>query len=90
MPWTLAPRGMVKIGKKVQNQSLHKLAIFLWPKFNKLRMFCETERDAILQDTKSWIASYRATGGNAAEEPAREVTSDTLPLAAKKETLVKL
>jgi len=50
-------------------------------------MFCETERDAILQDAKSWIASYLATGGNATEEPASDVTSDTPPPAAKKRAL---
>ncbi len=78
MPYqaTIRQRHLEWIGKKVQIQPLHKLAIFLWPKFNQLRMFCETERDAILQDAKSWVASYRATGGNMTEEPVREVTSD--------------
>ncbi len=89
MPYqaTICQHHLKWIGKKVQIQQLHKLAIYLWPKFNLLRMFCETERDAILQDAKSWIASYRATGGNVTEEPAREVTSDTLPPAGKKRTL---
>ncbi len=70
MPYqaTICQHHLEWIGKKVQIQQLHKLAIFLWPKFNLLRMFCETERDAILQDAKSWIASYRATGGNVTEE----------------------
>ncbi|CAM4569208.1 unnamed protein product [Leuciscus chuanchicus] len=83
-PLLRSPAG---VGRKVQIQSLHKLAIFLWPKYNQLRMFCETERNAILQDAKSWIANYRATSGNATEEPAREVTSDTPPPAAKKRAL---
>ena len=73
------------IGKKIEIRPQHKLAMFLWPKYNQLRMFSDTERDVIHQDAKSWMATFRDQGG----QPMPAVPTDTQdgqeePPAAKK------
>lgn len=57
--------------KKVHIQPLHKLAIFLWPKFSQLRMFTNAERDDIFQLARRQIARYREEG--TADQAAGEV-----------------
>jgi len=57
--------------KKVHIQPLHKLAIFLWPKFSQLRMFTNAERDDIFQLAKRQIARYREEG--TADQAAGEI-----------------
>uniref|UniRef100_A0A1A8EL94 BED-type domain-containing protein n=2 Tax=Nothobranchius korthausae TaxID=1143690 RepID=A0A1A8EL94_9TELE len=44
---------------KIEIQLLHKIAIFLWPKFNQLRMFTPTERIDIHQHVRIQINRFR-------------------------------
>lgn len=45
--------------KKIEIQPLHKIAIFLWPKFNQLRMFSLAERTDIQQQVRIQINRFR-------------------------------
>uniref|UniRef100_A0AAV2LE92 Uncharacterized protein n=1 Tax=Knipowitschia caucasica TaxID=637954 RepID=A0AAV2LE92_KNICA len=45
--------------KKIQIQPVHKIAIFLWPKFNQLRMFTLAERSDIQQQVRIQINRFR-------------------------------
>uniref|UniRef100_A0A1A8LDQ2 BED-type domain-containing protein n=1 Tax=Nothobranchius pienaari TaxID=704102 RepID=A0A1A8LDQ2_9TELE len=45
--------------KTIEIQPLHKIAIFLWPKFNQLRMFNPAERTDIQQHVRILINRFR-------------------------------
>ncbi len=57
------------LNRKFKIETLHKLAIFLWPKFCQLRMLSQPEREDIHQESRCRIASF-TSGGEPAVEPA--------------------
>ncbi len=57
------------LNRKIKIETLHKLAIFLWPKFCQLRMLSPPEREDIHQESRRRIASFTG-GGEPAGEPA--------------------
>lgn len=48
----ISQRHLDWIMKKIEIHPLHKMAIFLWPKFNQLRMFTPAERADIQQQVQ--------------------------------------
>lgn len=65
------------LARKVIIQDLHKIATFLWPKFNQMRMMTPTERNALYAHVRTLL---RAT----AEDPDVELPQVEAPLPAKR------
>ncbi len=57
------------LNRKIKIESLHKFAIFLWPKFCQLRMLSQPEREDIHQESRHRIASFTG-GGEPSVAPA--------------------
>uniref|UniRef100_A0AAV2K1C2 HAT C-terminal dimerisation domain-containing protein n=1 Tax=Knipowitschia caucasica TaxID=637954 RepID=A0AAV2K1C2_KNICA len=68
--------------KKIQIQPVHKIAIFLWPKFNQLRMFTLAERSDIQQQVRIQINRFRTGEDARRQEQSTQSGSGAVAAAA--------
>ncbi|CAM4571232.1 unnamed protein product [Leuciscus chuanchicus] len=74
------------LNRKIKIQTLHKIAIFLWPKFCQLRMLSLPDREDIQQEARRRIASF-TTGNEPAERVAEPATKRSKIVAEFEEWL---
>lgn len=70
--------------RKVLIHDLHKVATFLWPKFNQLRMLSAQDRDHVYSHVRSLLRDMTASSP---EEDATEGDEDAMPPLAKRSAL---
>uniref|UniRef100_H3AVU8 HAT C-terminal dimerisation domain-containing protein n=1 Tax=Latimeria chalumnae TaxID=7897 RepID=H3AVU8_LATCH len=51
-------QAVVRLLKKVEIHDLHKIALFLWPKFNPLRMLSNHEREEVYSEVRRLIKNF--------------------------------
>uniref|UniRef100_H2ZY74 Hermes trasposase DNA-binding domain-containing protein n=1 Tax=Latimeria chalumnae TaxID=7897 RepID=H2ZY74_LATCH len=51
-------QAVVRLLKKVEIHDLHKIALFLWPKFNQLQMLSNHEREEVYSEVRRLIENF--------------------------------